>query len=422
MTETIINLLPVDLFPEMYKVLIVQLIAFALMIIFAIIGNVAARHLIVRFIRGVVKKTKNQWDDVFVKRGVFLRLSHLAPAMVVYSMGPMVFEGQENFISFVTKLSHLYMILTGLLFVDSILNAALEIYNGFKVSKKVPLRSFFQVAKIFIYFVGVIFMISLIVGQSPLKLMAGLGAMTAVLMLVFKDPILGFVAGIQLTTNKMLAIGDWVEMPSIGLDADVMELGLTTVKLRNYDKTITTVPTAAFINKPFKNWTGMTESGVRRIKRSISIDMNTIRFCDEEMTQRFSKIQYISEYLETKVKELDAYNTELKVDVGHRANGRHLTNIGTFRAYVEAYLHNNPVISKEMTFLIRQLKSTETGVPIEIYVFSKEQAWVKYEGIVSDIFDHLLAVVPEFDLRVYQSPSGHDLSQIGMDGLVELEE
>ena len=227
-------------------------------------------------------------------------------------------------------------------------------------------------------------------------------------MLLYRPAILGFVAGIQLAANKMVSVGDWIEMPKYGADGDVLEVALTTVKVQNWDKTITTIPTYALISESFKNWHGMTASGGRRIKRAVNVDMSSIRFCDVEMLERFEKIQYISEYIEGKKAELEAFNQSENVDHASLANGRRMTNIGTFRAYVEAYLRHHPMINMEMTFLVRQLAPTQYGLPIEIYVFSKDKVWANYEGIQSDIFDHILAVVPEFDLRVYQNPTGAD--------------
>ena len=231
-------------------------------------------------------------------------------------------------------------------------------------------------------------------------------------MFIFKDAILGFVAGIQLSANRMVANGDWIEMPKYGANGNIIEIALTTVKVQNWDKTITTIPTYALITESFKNWRGMSESGGRRIKRAISMDMNTIQFCTEDMLERFSKIQYISDYIKEKTIELQENNKLEQVDHSSIVNGRRMTNIGTFRAYVKAYLTNHPMINKDMTFLIRQLEPTEHGLPIEIYVFSKDQNWANYEGIQSDIFDHVLAVVPEFDLQVFQSPTGMDFNKL----------
>ena len=268
--------------------------------------------------------------------------------------------------------------------------------------------------KILLYFLATILIISIFLSKSPMYLISGIGALAAVLMLVFRDAILGFVAGIQLAANKMVAQGDWIEMPNYGADGDVLEVALTTVKVQNWDKTITTIPTYALISGSFKNWRGMQESGGRRIKRSVNIDMSSIRFCSEEMLERFERIQYISEYIESKKNELKQFNEAAEVDYASLANGRRMTNVGTFRAYVIAYLKGLPVISQDMTFLVRQLQPTENGLPMEIYVFSKDQVWANYEAIQADIFDHILAVVPEFDLRVYQNPTGNDLRNLNM--------
>jgi miniconductance mechanosensitive channel len=234
-------------------------------------------------------------------------------------------------------------------------------------------------------------------------------------MLIFKDPILGFVAGIQLISNRMLKHGDWIEMPKYGADGDVIDITLTTVKVRNWDKTITTIPTYALINDSFKNWRGMQESNGRRIKRAIYIDMNTIKFCSAQMLQRFAGIRYIADYMQRKNKELEQYNAERGIESQDATNARRLTNIGTFRAYICTYLQNHPMINTDMTFIVRQLAPTEYGLPLEIYVFCKDKAWANYEAIQSDIFDHLLAIAGEFDLKVYQYPSGTDILKLAPD-------
>jgi len=274
------------------------------------------------------------------------------------------------------------------------------------------LTGFFQVLKIILYFTGTIFMISVIFDRAPVYLLSGLGAMTAVLLLVFKDPILGFVAGIQLISNRMLKEGDWIEMPKYGANGDVIDITLTTVKVRNFDRTITNIPTYALITDSFKNWRGMQESGGRRIKRAINIDIGSIRFCTPEMTARYSKIRYIAEYMQMKNQEIGQYNKGLGEDVNDPANSRRLTNIGTFRAYIKVYLENHALINTQMTFLVRQLAPTGHGLPLEIYVFCKDKEWARYEAVQSDVFDHLLAMAPEFDLRVFQFPTGHDLARM----------
>lgn len=238
--------------------------------------------------------------------------------------------------------------------------------------------------------------------------MSLLGGLTAVLLLVFKDMILGLVAGIQLSSNNMIARGDWIEMPNYGADGDVIDITLTTVMVQNWDKTITTIPTYALISDSFKNWKGMQESGGRRIKRAVNIDINSIRFVDDELLSKLRKVELLKDYLQDKLQEIDKYNQEHAVDTSLLINGRKITNIGTFRAYLIAYLRRHPLINKEMTFLVRQLRPTECGLPIEVYVFSNDKVWANYEAIQADIFDHIFAVVPEFGLRVFQNPTGSD--------------
>ena len=419
MIEYISDLLRPQGFDGPSMVWISQCIAVSIIVILSVVANFVAKRVILRGVKAVVKKSKYKWDDKFLDRNVFGRLSHIAPALVIYILTPVLLVSGDSgeseggltatLIDYIKRGSLIYMLAVAVLAVDSFFNAVIDIYRTFDISKHIPIKSFIQVAKIFLYFLGIIFTIALIVGQSPLKLIAGLGAMTAVLMLVFKDPILGFVAGIQLTTNKMVARGDWIEMPKFGVDGDVEEVALTTVKVRNFDKTVSTIPTYALISDSFKNWRGMSESKGRRIKRSINLDIGSIKFCDEEMLDRFSKIQYIADYLEKKRQEVTEHNEKNSVDNSALANGRRLTNIGTFRAYIEAYLRHHEMITQELTFLVRQLKPTEKGLPIEIYVFCKDKRWVPYEAIQADIFDHLLAVAPEFDLWVFQNPAGGDL-------------
>jgi miniconductance mechanosensitive channel len=259
-----------------------------------------------------------------------------------------------------------------------------------------------------------IFIVSILTDQSPWGILSVLGGFTVVLMLVFKDTILGFVASIQLSGHDMVRVGDWIEMPKYGADGDVIDVTIHTVKVRNWDKTITTIPTYGLVSDAFKNWRGMSESGGRRIKRSMHIDMSSIKFCTDEMLEHFEKFELLKEYLQQKKEELSTYNKEHNVDGSQLINGRRQTNIGVFRAYIVAYLKNNPKIHQAMTFLVRHLEPTPDGLPIQIYVFSNDQAWANYEAIQADIFDHLLAAAPEFDLRVFQNPTGYDFSKIGV--------
>ena len=387
-------------------------IILVLIIILSFIANYLAKRFILRGLTSIVNRTKTQWDDAILHKRVFNRLAHLAPAIVIYLAISIPLEGYDLAISLISGAALIYMIVMAILAIDALLNALLDIYNTYEISNRIPIKGFIQVFKIIIYFICFIFIVSIILNKTPIILFSGLGALTAVLMFIFKDPILGFVAGIQLSANQMVAKGDWISMPKYGADGDLVEIALTTVKVQNWDKTITTIPTNALITESFKNWRGMSESGGRRIKRSINIDINTIQFCTEEMLDRFKEIQYISDYIEKTKKETQVYNEQLNVDESNLANGRRMTNIGTFRAYVEAYLANQPMINKEMTFLVRQLAPTEHGLPIEIYVFSKVQEWGAYESIQANIFDHILAVVPEFDLRVFQDPSGRDFNKL----------
>ena len=395
--------------------LVVPLAAFLAMLVvgvLCVIANIITKSVIVRYINRAIEKTSSTRDDILTQQKVFTRLSHLAPAIVLSSLAHIALVDYPNLAGLVDVLSAIYMVVVGVLFLDTLINAGLLIYRTFPISKSFPITSFTQIIKMVIYFIGAITVLSLVIGESPMTLFAGLGAMTAVLMLVFKDPILGFVAGIQLSANRMVAVGDWIEMPKFGVDGDVMEIAMTTVKIRNFDKTITTVPTQSLISDSFKNWRGMQETGGRRIKRSVVVDISTIKFCDEEMLQRYEKIQFISDYLKEKSQELAAFNEEAAVDMTALVNGRRLTNVGTFRAYIEAYLMNHPKISKSLTFLVRQLPPTEKGLPIQIYVFCLDTNWINYEKIQADIFDHILAASQEFDLRVFQNPTGADFEKL----------
>jgi miniconductance mechanosensitive channel len=290
-------------------------------------------------------------------------------------------------------------------------NSLHDIYQTFSVSGDIPLKGFAQVLKIILYGTGLILVISVLLDRSPIYLLSGLGALTAVLMLVFKDPILGFAGGIQLISNRMLKNGDWIEMPRYGADGDVMDITLTTVKVCNFDNTITTIPTYALINDSFKNWRGMQESQGRRIKRALHIDVNSIKFCTSEMLERYAGFHHISEYIAQKKLELVQHNAVLGDHVHHAANTRRLTNIGTFRAYAAAFLQSHPMINTDLTCMVRQLAPTQNGLPLEIYAFCKDKVWSNYEAVQADIFDHLLAIVPAFDLKIYQYPSGSEIRQ-----------
>ena len=381
-------------------------------IVLALLAFFIAKQFIVGLIHKLFTKTSSNLDDILIRRKVFNRITFLIPAWVLHTLMPEALTDYPWLAKIVATGIAIYFVIIVVLIVDSLINALLDIYRSFSISRQIPIKSFAQVAKLIAYFVGIIVIISLVIGESPLKLFAGLGAMTAVLMLIFKDPILGFVAGIQLSSNNMVGIGDWVDIPQHNASGDILEIGLTTVKVQNFDNTITTVPTQSLINESFKNWRGMQESGGRRIKRSIFLDVNTISFCDQERLERYAKIDYIQDYINAKRAELEEYNASHANAQVSIANGRRITNIGTFRAYILAYLQNHPQINQRLTLLVRQLAPSDAGLPLEIYAFSKEKNWHIYETIQADIFDHLLAVAQEFDLKIFQKPSGSDFNNI----------
>ena len=389
--------------------LITTVAAAAVVLLFSGLGLFVSRRIARRMVPRLSRLTRNSWDNIIVENNVVIRLAWLVPLLVMQFFVPVVLPGYPRIQAVAGRVVTILFILAALLIIDALLNALRGIYQTFKVSREIPLTGFIQVLKIILYFVSIVLVISVIFNRTPVYFFSGLGAMTAVLMLVFKDSILGLVAGIQLISNRMLKHGDWISMPKYGADGDVMEINLTTVKVRNWDNTITTIPTYALISDSFKNWRGMQESGGRRIKRALCIDMTSIRFCTPDMLARFANLRPITEYMHRKNEELARHNSTLGIQAADDANARRLTNIGTFRAYVGAYLQSHPMIHTGMTFLVRQLAPTQHGLPLEIYVFCRDKAWAAYEAVQADIFDHLLAIVPEFDLRVFQFPSGNDL-------------
>ena len=392
-------------------VLIENLTVIIITVILAILADYLVKRIIISSIARVVKRSKNDWDDVFVEQKVFNRLAHLAPAIIIFYSLQYIFEA-ERLVNFLGNITQTYMVIVVLLVVDALLNALHEIYMRLPVSKGRNIKGFIQVVKIIFYFVAIIFIISIFSEKTPTALMASLGALAAVFMFVFKDTILGFVASIQLSANKMVNVGDWIAMPKYGADGDVIDINLTSVKVQNWDKTIATIPTYALVSESFNNWKGMEESGGRRIKRSINLDMNSVTFLDREQIEKFRKYHLLKDYVDKKEKELADFNKSLQLEEGTVTNGRKMTNLGTFRRYLEEYLHQHPMIHSDMTFLVRHLQPTDKGLPVEIYVFSKDQAWANYEAIQADIMDHILAILPEFDLRVFQNPTGNDFRKL----------
>ena len=359
----------------------------------------------------VTSKTKTLWDDIIFNKKVINSASLLLPAILFNYYTPLIFANFQFIVPFLTGITTIFIILVAVEIFSSLLNSATEILSNIERFKDKPLYSFSQLGKIVVYSIAAILIVSILINKNPLFLLSGIGAMAAIILLIFKDSILGFVASIQLSGNNMLRVGDWVTVSNYGADGDVIEINLTTIKVQNFDKTITTIPTYSFISDSFTNWRGMEESEGRRIKRALNIKIDSIKFCSNEMLERYKKYHLISSYIHEKQEEINNYNAENSIDKLELINGRHLTNIGVFRAYIEAYLKNNPNINSEMTCMVRQLPPTEYGVPIEIYAFSKNKAWTTYEAIMADIFDHLFAATKNFELEIYERPSGRDFKK-----------
>ena len=354
------------------------------------------------------RKTRTQLDDILVNRNIFNRLSYVVPALIFYNFA----YAAPQFTAFIQRASLSLMALSGLLVINAFLSAVEDIYEKTKYFERLHIKSYLQITKLIINIIGSVIIVAILINKDLSWFLGGLGAMAAVLLLIFKDTILSLVASIQISSNDLFKVGDWIEAPQFGADGDVVDIALHAVKIQNWDKTISIIPTHKLIDSAFRNWRGMSESGGRRIKRSLYIDMNSIRLCSEEMLQKFRRFDVLGEYIDRKQKEVAEHNKANQIDTSELINGRRLTNVGTFRAYIEAYLRNNSKIHPDMTFLIRQLEPTSRGLPIQIYVFTNDTDWVRYEGIQADIFDHLLAVIPEFGLKVFQSPTGKDFSKL----------
>ncbi len=400
-------LLDMELDPRLvvYLSIIIKILLIGLI---CIVANFISKKIVIRIITRIVTNSKVKWGNIILERKIFRKLSHIVPAIIIYSFSSTF----PSYQSIIEKLAIVYIIIVALVFIQSLLNAVNDIYQTFEISKVKPIKGYIQVVNIIFMTLGFILVISNLMGESPFILLSGIGALSAVLMLVFKDSLLGLVAGIQLTANDMVRVGDWIEMPKYGADGDVIDISLNTVQVQNFDKTITMIPSYALISDSFINWRGMQSSGGRRIKRSLYVDTSSITFCTEEMIEKFVKVHYLSDYIIQKEREITEYNAKNEIDRNNRVNGRALTNIGVFRAYISNYLKNHEGINQNMTLMVRQLGHSEHGLPIEIYAFTNSVEWAVYETVQSDIFDHLFAVAPEFGLRVFQNPSGADLRNL----------
>ena len=373
-----------------------------------IVANFISKKIVFRVVTHIVTNNKYTWDDMLLERRVFQKLSHIIPALIIYYYAP-TFPDYQHLIE---KGAIAYLIIMGLMVINSVLNAINDIYQTFEISKIRPIKGYIEVVNIIVIIIGIILLIANLIGKNPLIFLSGIGALSAVLLLVFKDSLLGLVAGIQLSANDMVRVGDWIEMPKYGADGDIIDISLNTVKVQNWDKTITTIPSYALISDSFINWRGMQTSGGRRIKRSLFIDTTSISFCTEEMIEKFKNIDYLSDYIINREREIAEFNARHEINRSNPVNGRALTNIGVFRAYISNYLQHHSGINQEMTLMVRQLAPTEHGLPLEIYAFSNDIRWAVYETVQADIFDHLFAVAQEFGLRLFQNPSGNDLKAI----------
>ena len=377
----------------------------------AFLGDAICRHIILTAVARLVKKTKATWDDIVFDRKVLTHVSHLVAPIVLYILLPLAISNL-GLLSFIQRICMIYIIAVFLKFISSLLTALFHVYSEKEQFRDRPLKGLLQTVQVILFFIGGIIIVSILIDKSPMVLLTGLGASAAVLMLVFKDSIMGFVSGIQLSANNMLRVGDWIQMPKYGADGTVIEVTLNTVKVRNWDNTITTIPPYALVSDSFQNWRGMQESGGRRIKRSIRIDMNSVKFCTPEMLAKYKKIQLLKDYIEETEKVIEDYNKEHGIDNSILVNGRRQTNLGVFRAYLTNYLKSLPTVNQDLTCMVRQLQPTEQGIPLELYFFSAIKALVPYEGVQADVFDHVLAIIPEFDLHVFQNPTGEDFREL----------
>jgi len=371
------------------------------------LANLIAKTIILKIVARIVKKTTSQWDDIFLEQKVFTRLSHFAPAIVIWSMAGWALKAYPLWMIFIHKLAYIYMVLVGMIVMNSFIEAWHKIYNTLPISQHRHIKGYVQLVKIFIVLVAVLIIVSVIFRKDISSILTGIGAMAAVLILVFKDTLLGLVASIQLSADKMLSVGDWITIPGRDVDGTVVDITLNTVKVQNFDKTIITVPTYSLVNESFQNWRGMEESGLRRIRRAIYIDMRSIRFLDAELGSKFSDYHLLKEFIENA--ENQASTADKSGTNSPFFNHSRLTNLGLFRFYMEAYIKANPLIDAEQTLILRHRDPVGNGLPLQVVAFTKNNQMAPYENIQSDIIEHLLAIIGEFGLKVYQQPTGDDL-------------
>jgi miniconductance mechanosensitive channel len=401
-----------DLSPTTVELLVYMLTILAV-ILTASMVTLLVRKTLLKLLVNWIQSNNYKWDDPLAGNKMLTKISWFVPVTIFSLAIDMFLDPAGPSYLPAKRLITASFVIVSVLSLTALLSSVNDIHRIIRKNKGSSLRGYTDAGKILTYILGAIFLISIFTGRSPWGILSVLGGLTAVTMLVFKDSILGFVASVQINSTDMVRLGDWVEIPQYGADGDVVDMSIHSIRVQNWDKTISTIPTYAVVSNSFKNWRGMSESGGRRIKRALNIDINSIRFCDEQMLEKFSKISLITDYIKNTQQKIGKYNQHHNSEQNLNISSRRQTNVGVFRAYIIAYLRNNSKLQQEMTFLVRQLAPTDRGLPIELYVFSKDQAWANYEAIQADIFDHLLAAVPEFDLRVFQNPSGYDFRSLG---------
>lgn len=386
----------------------------SMLFMLTIVGTVAfyvTKKVILHYLERMIRHTSFHWDDQLVNNKAFNNLAHIVPAIFVRLLAPTLFEDFEQLLPLILKLTDIYLIVVGMTIFFACLKVGEYAMGAHPAFKEKPITSYFQLIRILLYIVIVILVLSIILERSPFYFLSAFGALSAIVLLIFKDTILGLVASVQMSSFNMVRVGDWIEMPKFNADGDVIEINLNTVKVQNWDKTITTIPTHYFVSDSFKNWRGMMQSGGRRINRSIFLNAHSVTFVDPDLREELKKYHLIRDFVEKRQAEIETWNTEHQVDTSVLLNGRRMTNLGVFRHYIEFYLKNHPMINQDMTIMVRQLAANSRGIPMEIYCFTNTTAWVEYESVQSDIFDHLYATAAFFRLEVFQDPSGKDFSR-----------
>ncbi len=398
---------------ESMQIIVSNLVFVTALLIGAIILQYINRSIVLVVIERIIRKTEVTWDDKFLERKVFTRAIQIIPILLVYLLIPKAVQLEDiTLVEILQKVVRLYMVVWAAVVVNSVLLALNDIYEEFDFAAERPIKGIIQTIQIIVFLVAAIFFISIILNKSVTYLLAGLGTMTAILMLVFKDSLLGLTAGIQMAFNRTIRLGDWITVPNHNADGTVIEITLNFVKVQNWDNTITILPSYTLVSTAFQNWKGVQETGARRIKRHLVIDQSSVKFCTPEMLERFKKIDLIKDYVNERAAEIEKYNQEKGVNTELAINGRRMTNLGTFRRYVTEYLKNHPKIRTDLTLVVRYLQPTDRGLPIELYVYSSETGLVDFEAVQSDIFDHLLASIETFELKLFQSPTSSDFKQL----------